>query len=272
MKTAGIIKAEQVSVDKNKSFFKGLTKARYLFIAFFSLLLLNILLSSCDDDGYSLNDLYGDYGVVNKEGNSYTINTDLGAVLFPSASNVSPDYLKDKDRVIVTFSILGDADTSSMYDYYVKVVDVYKILTKDVIPFSASISDSLGNDPIILDKAWIRHNYLTLDFVFGGGLPGLKHMVNLAQHPQKTEDGRILLEFRHNAFRDVSNYAYRGVVAFPVSSIQTEAQDSVQLRIKYRENGRNKQYDLTWYKDEPQNSGDKLYSITGKRYQSESLK
>ena len=147
MKTAGMIKAEQISVNRNKSFFKGLTKARYLFIAFFSLLLLNILLSSCDDDGYSLNDLYGDYGVVNKEGNSYTINTDLGAVLFPSASNVSPDYLEDKDRIIVTFSILGDADTSSAYDYYVKVVDVYKILTKDVIPFSASISDSLGNDP-----------------------------------------------------------------------------------------------------------------------------
>ena len=57
MKTASIMKTEQVAANKNKSFFKGFTKAKYLFIAFFTLLLLNILLSSCDDDCYSLNDL-----------------------------------------------------------------------------------------------------------------------------------------------------------------------------------------------------------------------
>lgn len=245
METASMTK-QSPGVRKGRIFFKETTKMRYLFFAFLGLLILNILLSSCDDDGYSLGDLYGDYGVVDKSGGAYTVKTDRGAVLYPVVSDIFSRYLKDKDRIIVYYTILDDADTNRYYDYYVKVRDVYKILTKEILPYRVSISDSLGNDPVEMKKIWIANDFLTLDFDFAGGRPGWQHMVNLARHPQETEDGRIILEFRHNAFEDNYNYRYRGLVSFPVSSLRETAADSVRLQIRYRDFESDKSYNLTW--------------------------
>lgn len=262
MKTVNLTSTEKIYVRKNRKFFKSFAKGRYLFIAFLALLLINIFLSSCEDDSV---DIYGDYAVINRTDSTCTLETDQGAVLLPSNLRISSSYLKDKDRVIVSFTILDEAKEADDYDYYVEVVDIYKILTKDIIPYSVNISDSLGTDPVELNEPWIKNGYITLDFFFAGGQPGLKHMVNLTQYPEKTEDDRILLEFRHNAFQDSYSYKYHGIVAFPTSSIQTNASDSVQLRIKYSDFDKEKYYDLTWYKT--QNPKKILHSRTKNTYE-----
>lgn len=241
-----------VSVLKKETqlIFKKLLSKKCFFILFFFLLLLNIMLSSCDNDGYSLGDIYWDYGVIQKEGEGYTVRLDNGAVLFPSASAVPAYYLKDKDRLIVDYTILGDAAAGSYFDYYVKINDVYKILTKDILEYTPLISDSLGHDPVILNEVWIKNGYINFDFFYSGGQPGVIHMVNLAKHPEKTEDGRILLDFRHNANDDLYSYKYRGIVAFPASQIYDVWTDSVCLRLRYDGYGREETEDITWYMKE----------------------
>lgn len=245
MKTVNLANTEPVYVRKGRKFLKSFTKGRYLFIAFLTLLLINIFLASCEDDSM---EIYGDYAVIERTDPTCVLKTDQGAVLLPSNLRISSGYLEDNDRVIVSFTVLEEAKEADDYDYCVEVIDIYKILTKDVIPYSINISDSLGTDPVELDEPWIKNGYITLDFFFAGGQPGLKHMVNLTQYPEKTEDDRILLEFRHNAFQDNYSYKYHGIVAFPTSSIQTSVSDSVRLRIKYTDFDKEKYYDLTWYK------------------------
>lgn len=246
MKTIHFHTSEHLPV-KRFPLTKRFAKKRYLFLSFIFILILNILFSSCNDDGYSLNDFYGDYGVVHKTSDTYTIRTDHGAVLYPAASNVPSCYLQNNDRILVNFTILGDADTTSPYDYYVKVNDVYKILTKNIVEYTPVISDSLGHDPVYLNDLWINNGFITFDFHFGGGQPGIKHMVNLTRHPLPTTDNRILLEFRHNAFNDAYTYNYRGLVAFPLYPIEQAAQDSVRLRILYTGYEKEEAIDLTWY-------------------------
>lgn len=265
MEIATMIKRYSL-VHWGKFFLKEMTKTRYLFFAFLCLLILNILLSSCNDEGYSLGDVYGDYGVVDKSGSPYTVKTDRGTVLFPAVSGIPSAYLKDKDRLIVYYTILDDADTNRYYDYYVKIVNVYKILTKDILPYTVSISDSLGNDPVEMRKIWIANDFLTFDFDFAGGRPGEQHMVNLVRYPQKSEDGRVVLEFRHNAFEDTYNCRYRGLASFPVAQIREEATDSVRLQIRYQDFESEKYYDLTWRVHQPETKRETAYLLRQDAY------
>lgn len=220
-------------------------RMKYLLLLFSASLLLNIFLTSCDD-GYSLNNLYADYGIINKNGQDYTITLDNGAVIYPSVSAVPLDELKDSARVIVNYTILADADTNLKIDYLVKVNDIYKILTKNILGYTPLISDSLGYDPVSFNNIWIRNGYINFDFFFTGG--ATRHMLNLAKHPGKTDDDRILLEFRHNAFEDPYNYHYRSLVAFPTRQIIADiTQDSVLLRIKYHNYDTVSAIDITWF-------------------------
>lgn len=247
MKTVHLKLSGQASPRKSLPGKKRFAKRRYLFLLFLFSLILNILFTSCDNDGYSLGDWWADYAVVHKTDNElFTLTTDQGAVLFPSASAIPSDYLNNNDRVLVNFTILGDADSTSPYDYYVKVNDVYKILTKDILDYTPSVSDSLGNDPIFLNEIRVRNGFITLDFFFGGSLGGPKHMVNMARHPLLTPDKRIVLDFRHNAFGDPHSYNYRSLVAFPINNIIDTSQDSVQLRVLYNGYEKEEKVDLTW--------------------------
>lgn len=227
---------------------KSVISKRCFFLLFLFSLVLNIIFSSCDDDGYSLGNFNIDYAVVNKDGNGYTIRLDGGQVLYPSVSYYPSGYLEDKQRVLVNFTLLQDADTNSPYDYYVKVNELYKILTKDVVDYHPLQSDSLGHDPVSVNELRLKNGYITFDFFFGGGQPGLQHMVNLARHPEKTADGRILLDFRHNAFGDAYNYRFRGLVAFPIDEALDLQQDSVQFRVRYDGLEKEENLDVTWYK------------------------
>lgn len=241
---------------------KRIISKKYIFLLFLLSLILNIVLTSCDDDGYSLNNFAVDYGVIHKTGNEYTVRLDGGAVLYPSVSYYPSGYLKDKERILINFTVLQDADSSRSYDYYVKVNELYKILTKNILEYALISSDSLGHDPVVLNDLWIKNGYITFDFFFGGGQPGLKHMVNLTKHPERTEDGRILLDFRHNAFDDLYNYRFRGLVAFPAGQIADVQQDSVQLRVRYDSYDAEENLDITWYP--------KTDKLTGKRFSPQS--
>ena len=202
--------------------------------------------TSCsDDDGYSLDKFWLEFGTIEKTSDQdYKIILDKGPILFPSVSNVPVRYLENKMRVYADFTILQDANPGSSVDHYVKVNDLQKLLTKPIVPYTEAISDSLGMDPVELPEYWIANDFITFRFFYAGG--GETHMVNLTKHKELIEDGKALLEFRHNAYGDPVKESMNSYVSFPLKEIFSEVTDSIQLHIKHKGFDKEKSIDITY--------------------------
>ena len=209
-------------------------KSKNTFTLIIFLIITTLTFSSCNDDGYSLDKFWLEFGTIEKTGdNEYQILLDKGPVLFPSVSNVPARSLENNARVFADFTILQDANPGSDVDHYVKVNGLQELLTKPIVPYKEAISDSLGMDPIELPEYWIANDFITFRFFYGGG-GSITHMVNLTKHEEKTADGKVLLEFRHNAYNDPENTSRNGYVSFPLKETFSEVTDSVELRIQYK--------------------------------------
>ena len=95
--------------------------------------LIIVILSSafaCDDnDGYSLGDFRISIATVVPEGQqSYSLLLDNGEKLWPAASDV---YYRPSvnQRVFVNYTLLSDKMDG--YDHYVKINDIWNVLTNN---------------------------------------------------------------------------------------------------------------------------------------------
>lgn len=138
----------------------------------------------------------------------------------------------DGQRIIANYSILSDKTATGVYDYDVKVNDVYEVLTKNIYAVVPTTQDSIGNDSILVEDGsiWIGSHYLNVEFMYQGA--SKTHFINLVQDNSKTyNDGKIHLELRHNANNDVPMYNLRGIASFDLSPLKNSATDSVKLAI-----------------------------------------
>lgn len=222
-------------------------KLKKIFVLIVLFTTTTLALTSCgDNDDYSLGKFWVEFGTIEKTNDhDYKIVLDKGPVLFPSASNVPVQQLKNDMRVYVDFTILQDAAPGSSIDHYVKVNGIQEILSKPIVSYTPAISDSLGMDTIELPEYWIANNFITFHFFYAREYK--QHMVNLTKHEALTSDGRVLLEFRHNAFNDPGKYSTDGFVSFPLKETFSEVQDSVQLRVQYKGFDKDKTIDITYY-------------------------
>lgn len=211
-----------------------------LLLAFLVLLMVNIAFSSCSND---TEEQYIGYGTVDKpDGSGFRIKLDNGKILNPKESFIPGSILHDSMRLIVNFTILEELDSA----YNVRINDADTILTKSILPYDASQSDSIGNDPVKVADVWIANGFINFDFLYSGGhpYPSEKHMINLLNHP--VTDGKLPLEFRHNAFNDQRNTVYRGVVSFPINRLIKGMEKPVKIQIQYKEStNTTKTIDLT---------------------------
>lgn len=212
-----------------------------LLLAFVILLMINIVFSSCKDDTETS---YTKYGTVEKTSNTdFRIKLDEGATLNPRESFISGSELSDSMRLIVDFTILEELDSS----YNIKLNYAKEILTKPILPYNDSILDSLGNDPIKVIDVWITYGFINFDFLYSGNIPtpSVSHMVNLLQHP--LSDGKVILEFRHNAFGDKQETMYGGVVSFPIAKLLEGIDKTAKIQIQYKDSPNStKTIDLTY--------------------------
>ena len=190
-------------------------------------------LQSCDEsDDYSLGDFWVDIATVETDDNSsaYWFILDDGTTLWPAASDIQ--YLpKQGQRIILNYSILSNQKNE--FDHYIKINYIWDILTKKTIVLTATNADSIGNDPVKINDMWIGNHYLNVDFLFNYG--GIRpHAINLVENSliPDPQDGKIHLEFRHNAYGSTNNRLYNGLVCFDLKPYQNSSTDSVTFAIK----------------------------------------
>lgn len=203
-------------------------------ITVFSILLLNFV--SCDNNENEDNELsrqsWVDIATVQNPDtlSTFFLKLDNNYLLWTQESYFENYRPKNGQRVIANYTILSDKRATGMYDYDVRLNDIYEVLTKNIFKISPATQDSIGNDSITVEDIWIGSDYLNVQFVYAGYVK--VHYINLVSDVSKTyTDGKIHLEFRHNAKKDSPVYIRRGYVSFNLKSLQTNPTKSLNLVI-----------------------------------------
>lgn len=150
-------------------------------------------------------------------------------------SSVIPYYRPvDGQRIIADYSITASTPQSSIYSHVVRLNDVYEVLTKGIFDITPSTQDSIGNDRVRINDIWISGNFLNIEFEFMGY--NRVHYINLVKDAGKSySDGKVHLEFRHNANDDYTDFVKSGIVSFNLNSLRKDNDNKVSLVIHTNE-------------------------------------
>lgn len=220
-------------------------KKIFWLVPLFLVTLLCLSFSCQENTGYSLGDFRIAIATVKSDANkSYSLLLDNGQLLWPAASDVSQLY-KDNQRVFLNYTILSDRQNG--YDHYVKVNDMWKILTKPIVKLNSDNELEIGNDPIRVNAAWIGGDFLNIDFLFnyGGVRPHFINLVENTKFPSTVQDV-IQLEFRHNAYNSTQSTLHEGMVCFDLKPLRAESRDSVKISVQVKEPEALKTYNLVY--------------------------
>jgi len=187
-----------------------------------------------DKDNYSLNDAWIGFGLVHKDtiNESFTINLDNNVVLFPATNSVAWSEVKDNERVLTNFTILGNKSNSDNKEqYYVKINSLRKILFKGILDITPVIEDSIGNDPIKVKDNWVVNNILNFELQYRGG--SKVHFINLVKQPGvlNIDNGPVVLELRHNANSDPEQFPLSAIVTFDLSALKIQGKTSTPYKV-----------------------------------------
>lgn len=191
-------------------------------------LLLSLIFVGCNDEEQE--DLwysYGTYVETDENSNGFEIKLDDGSQLIPLSVDFVGNDVTENSRVFVLYSI--NTKTDSTVNANVK--EVSEILTKGVLQLTEENEDSIGNDGIIVyeDDLWFSQNHFNVMFSYYGY--GTIHFINLVKPlgDQTDEDGRQILEFRHNANGDYPGRYVNSVVSFDMWSLHEDGMDSINF-------------------------------------------
>lgn len=194
------------------------------------------LLPGCDmdDDGYSLNDAWVGFGLVNKDASSetFTIVMDDGEVLYPATHSRFDDDVFNNERVLVNFTILGNKENPDHNEYYyVQINSLRKILYKGIFDITPAKEDSIGNDPIHVTDKWVKNNMLNFELKYWGG--NKTHYINLVKQPgaMNTANGPVILELRHNTNGDNEQIPLSAFVSFDLSALKVAGKNSTPFKV-----------------------------------------
>lgn len=201
------------------------------------LLVLPLLVACNDNDkDYSLDKFVVSLVTVentNQE-TAFFMQTDDSTRLWTAATNLKYYRPKDGQRLIANYTLLSDKPSGAAYHHDVKLNDVYEVLTKDIFAVTADTQDSIGNDNIYIEEMWIGSHFLNVEFVYPGS--NKMHFINLVSDTSKVyNDGKIHLEFRHNANNDYPSYNRWGIVSFNLKSLETQPTDTLHIVVHTKE-------------------------------------
>lgn len=197
-----------------------------ILISIICILLAGGILTSCEDDGYSLDKFYVSVVTVKPEGgNQYYLQLDNGQTLYPISGNPIDKEVKQM-RAIANYTIVGD----SMLGYSHAVIPhlLIPILTKAPTVLNAATADSLGHAPIRLLNYGIADDYLHIHFAIPAAY-GSVHFLNLAKNDTVGKDNYY--ELTHNAF-NIPGPLREGIVAFDLREIKSSQTSPYEFTLK----------------------------------------
>lgn len=200
--------------------------------AFYALPML--MLTGCFKNNEELDKYWVDIATVENPElkNEFFFRLDDNTLMWTETSVLDNYKPADGQRIIANYTILSNKKATGLYDYDVKVNNIYEVLTKGIFAVTPATQDSIGNDSIYVEdkSVWIGSDYLNIEFLYQG--KNKDHFVNLVIDSLKTyNDDKIHLEFRHNANNDEPAYNHKGVVSFNLRELKNEMTDSVRLAI-----------------------------------------
>lgn len=205
-------------------------------IAFGLLAIMSIAIISClDDEGYSLNDRWIGFGMVQDDSGVRLIKLDDGNILRPVAWEYGLNYGEDFDngsRLLLNFTILDEIQNSdgTVSQYQVKVNQASEVLLKGIFHLTAENADSIGNDPIIVQDYWMTDSLLNFKLKYWGF--NETHFLNLVQETEEPVlEDPIKLELRHNANDDDEALEYTAYVSFSLNQLRVAGKDSVVVEV-----------------------------------------
>lgn len=226
-------------------------KKAKLWIFLVGALVASLTFSACNDDDDSLGDIWMSVVTVNPlDNNTYSLVLDSEKKMWPAATDI-PWYKPERKRAIAYYTILGE--NFEGYDYAILVRRLDNILTKNIV--NPSASEDYGNDPLNIVGMWVGDGYLNVEFRFyyDGGKP---HYINLVSTNNANE-----FDFRHNAYGNTEGYLLSSIVAFDLSTINTQGENWT-LKIRANTFDGEKIYEVTYNSKKAQIEQVKLSSYT----------
>ncbi|MCI1648526.1 MAG: NigD-like protein [Bacteroides sp.] len=218
-------------------------KRFYGILLMVSLVILPVLYSCDNDDGYSLGDFsLPNWATVRVTGSLYYLDCDYWGTLYPVNTDMSWYQPVDGQRVLTVFNPLSD--NFEGYDHAVKILYIKNALTKGVDVLTDANNGDFGNDPVIIRKGDLNISGGYLNIIFVQNLPkdvDTKHRISLVRSENagsQETDGYIRLELRYNNYDDLSGvYAY-GLVSFNLNSLNINSETKgIKLKLNSAENG-----------------------------------
>lgn len=221
-------------------------------------LFAGFLFAGCADDDYTQDNYWVDIATVENpdQKSKFFLHLDDSSSLWTEQTNFASYKPKDGQRVIAYYSVISDKRATGLYDYDVKLHDVYEVLTKGIFEITPAKQDSIGNDSIYVSDMWVGSKYLNVEFYYYGW--NKTHFINLVSDTAKTyTDGKVHLEFRHNANNDEPYHRRWGIVSFDISSLQSNTADSVELviHVNMPNQVEDKLFNLTYRYNNSQSTG-----------------
>jgi len=169
---------------------------------------------------------------VDANSNSFIIRMDDRTVLYPIANEMPWFKVKENQRVLVNYTILGDRRSTSIDDeYHVRINSIKDVLYKGIFYITPETEDSIGNDPIHVEEVWMVNNMLNFELEYYGS--NKTHYINLVRDVKVIpgSDGKIVLELRHNDRGDAPYIPMTAYVTFNLDNLKIYGRSSVSFKV-----------------------------------------
>ncbi|MBP1638808.1 MAG: hypothetical protein H6Q17_391 [Bacteroidetes bacterium] len=203
-------------------------------IKFIGILAILCGVISCEkDEQRSLENYWVSFATVTQTNNdgSFSVRLDNGTSALATKVKPSGFTTAKGERLIINYSLLSDSTDSQTRIIQINSIGTVEI--KKIGILNTTNKDSIGNDPVDVEKIWSGGNYLNVSFSYYGNKQ--EHLFSLVKNTTiaPANDGTIHLELRQNAYGDALLVKNRAIISFDLRALTSNINASnIQMVIE----------------------------------------
>ncbi|MDR2823755.1 MAG: NigD-like protein [Prevotellaceae bacterium] len=156
---------------------------------------------------------------------------------------------KTGQRMAISYYLINEDDASKP-EKNVHLVDGIIYPTRNLLPLTEAVADTVGNDPVRNVAMYIGSHFLNVQFEFGAN--NQQHSIEMVRDSliAPASQDTVKLQFRHNSHNDWQTQYYRSIICFDIAEVQgfATSRDSVFVEVSVMEYGSTqpKKYNLVY--------------------------